>query len=103
MPVIMRNDDAVKNPYETGRFAEAGDISEVRALRDVAAVVQRMRADLLAHPDEWENPTLERFLEALAAVLEASPGRYANAGERFPEQPTWKLLAEVLVAASGYE
>jgi hypothetical protein len=91
------------NPYDTGRFAEVEDLDGIRTRLDVAEVVQRMREDLLAHPGEWENPTLERFLDALAAVLEGLPGRYTNRGERFPELPTWKILAEALVAASGYE
>lgn len=46
---------------------------------------------------------LERFLEALAASLEGLPGLYAGRGERFPESPTWKISAEALVMASGYE
>lgn len=46
---------------------------------------------------------LGHFLEALAAVLKASPARYANLSEQFPEQPTWKLFAESLAATSDYE
>jgi len=34
--------------------------------------------DLRAHPTEWENSTLERFLDALAASFDALPSRYAN-------------------------
>ena len=89
--------------YETGRFARAGDLSQVSSHTDVAQVAERMLTDLRDHPAEWENPTLERFLDALAASLEGLPGLYANRGERFPESPTWKILAEALVMASGYE
>lgn len=55
------------------------------------------------HAAEWENPTLERFLDALAGSLQGLPGLYANRGERFPESPTWKTFAEALVMASVYE
>jgi hypothetical protein len=89
--------------YETGRFAEVGDLSEVSSHTDVAQVAQRMLNDLRMHPDDWENPTLGRFLDALAASLEALPGLYANRGEHFPENATWKIFAEALVMASGYE
>jgi hypothetical protein len=89
--------------YETGRFARTGDLNEVSTHADVANVAQRMLTDLRANPNDWENPTLERFLEALAASLEGLPGLYANRGEQFPEAPTWKILAETLVMASGYE
>jgi hypothetical protein len=49
------------------------------------------------------STTLDRFLEALAASWEGIPGLYQNRGEQFPEAPTWKMIAEALVMASGYE
>ncbi len=43
----------------------------------------------------WENPTLERFLEALAAYAEDAGG---------PDgPPTWRAFAELLAAARDYE
>lgn len=99
----MRHDGRVKGPYETGRFADVGDVSQVGSRIDLARVIQLMLSDLLAHPDEWENPTLDGFLEALEASLRGLPGLYANRGEQLPEDPTWKIFAEALVMASGYE
>ena len=91
--------------YDSGRFTEISDqdIAAVHSHTDVARIVEQMLADLRAHPDEWENPTLERFLDALAASLDAVEPLHANRGEAVPSQPTWKLLAELLVMASGYE
>jgi len=62
-----------------------------------------MLADLREHPTEWENHTLDRFLEALAAALEGLSSRYPNRGQPLPKTATWKILAETLVTASGYE
>ena len=90
-------------PYDTGRFAQVDNLDQVNSHTDLAHIVQQMLSDLLAHPGAWENTTLDRFLDALAASLEGLPGRYANRGEQFPGAPTWKTLAEVLVTASGYE
>jgi hypothetical protein len=42
----------------------------------------------------WENPTLERFLEALASYTEDA---------ELPEQPSWHTFAQVLAAARIYE
>jgi hypothetical protein len=56
----------VRGPYDTGRFAEVGDIDNVTTIKHAADVVRRMRIDLLEHPDEWENSALELFLEALS-------------------------------------
>ena len=99
----MRKDVHMNSGYGTGRFANVGDLGQVTSNADVAQVDERMLADLRAHPAEWENPTLERFLDALAASLEGLPGLYANRSESFPESPTWKIFAEALVMASGYE
>jgi hypothetical protein len=93
----------MKGPYDTGRFAEVGDIDQVNSPGEAAEIVQCMLRDLLAHPDEWENSTLDRFLEALAESLEGIPQLYANRGAQFPQTPTWKIFTEVLIMASGYE
>jgi hypothetical protein len=91
------------NPYETGRSADVGDLDQVVSHADVARIVEQMLSDLRAEPSAWENPTLDRFLEALAASLDALPNLYTNRGEQLPAQPTWKTFAEALVMASGYE
>lgn len=84
-------------PYETGRFAAvpAHEVASAHTRDDVVRVVERMLDDLRAHPDEWENATLPRFLDALAASLGVPD---ANRGE-----PTWRMPAEALIMASGYE
>jgi len=88
--------------YATGRPANV-DISEVTTREDAVRVVAAMVQDLREHPDEWENPTLDRFLEALAASMEGIESGYRNRGEELPAQPTWALLAELLIMATGYE
>jgi hypothetical protein len=93
----------MSSPYDTGRFADVGDLDQVASHTDAARIIEQMLDDLRAHPDEWENSTLERFLDALAASLEGLPPLYANRGEPFPAAPTWKLFTEALVMASGYE
>ena len=42
----------------------------------------------------WENPTLDRFLEALAAYADDAA---------VSEPPTWRTFAEFLAAAKVYE
>lgn len=104
---LARNKPRYGDPlsYETGRFAEVDDeaLDGVRTHLDVAAIVDQMSADLRQHPDEWENHTLERFLDALAATLGALDSLHHNRDEVLPDPPTWKVIAEALVIASGYE
>ncbi|MEU4426179.1 hypothetical protein AB0F81_36630 [Actinoplanes sp. NPDC024001] len=92
-------------PSDTGRFADVAepDLARVQSHTDVARIVELMLADLRAHPQAWENPTLERFLDALAAGLDDLGALHTNRGEAMPSEPSWKLLAECLVMATGYE
>jgi hypothetical protein len=80
-----------------GRFAHVSrrKTAAVRSPKDLAAIVQRMREDLTkGGQKEWENRTLDHFLEALAAVLDDGD---------LPATPSWADVADVLVDATGYE
>ncbi|WP_435865916.1 DUF7660 family protein [Streptomyces wedmorensis] len=52
---------------------------------------------------EWENHTLDRFLEALAAWVNDAPGAYRNANEELPTSGDWTFFARALHAATIYE
>lgn len=99
--------DRVPKPgtrWQTGRFAHVDRAGQVESRQDAQRVIAQMRADLAGRGSrEWENPTLDRFLGALEAVLDGLPSQVAMQGEAETAQPTWGLLAQVLVAATGYE
>jgi hypothetical protein len=52
-----------QEPMRSQSFVPESDIDRVASHIDAARIVERMLADLRAHPQEWENATLERFLE----------------------------------------
>lgn len=86
--------------FETGRLT-TGDPSSVGTRDDFAAFVEAVLADLRAGgADEWENGTLERFLDGLAA---ASYARVVDRDGDVQEVAEWKLFAELVAAATGYE
>ncbi len=82
-----------------------GLLDKVQTREDLAAFVRMLREDLLegGHTDEWENPTLERYLAALAAWVDDMDGHFQNRGETVPEQPSWNLIGQILYAAKIYE
>ncbi|WP_026151629.1 DUF7660 family protein [Streptomyces prunicolor] len=75
----------------------------VRTRDDFARFLTDVLADLQNRPQDWENGTLERFLEAWSAWVVDMPGWYKNRGERIPDQPDWNLLAAMVMAARVYE
>ena len=86
-------------------------VERVNSRSTFLAFVSALHADLLAsHAEEsvplsspygpnardWENPSLDRYLEALQSWTE-------DMGERLPEPPSWRTFADILYAAKIYE
>ena len=70
---------------------------------DFVAFVKALSKDLHDNPESWENDNLERFLEALSSWVEDMDGYYLNQGQSVPQQPDWKVVADMLMAAKMYE
>lgn len=79
-------------------------MSEPTALsgRDnVVEILTNMCSELAAGAD-WENDTLPRYLEALAALLESIENSYTNSGLPVPDDP-WEIIGKALRGAREYE
>lgn len=70
------------------------------------------RVEESAHPSspfgpgarDWENPELGRFLEAMTRWLESADNYYRNTGQALDSsQASWRLFADMLMAAKIYE
>jgi hypothetical protein len=70
---------------------------------ELVAFIAALRDEHRAEPDAWENNDLSRFLSALAAWIDDSPGYWTNQGRPEPEQPDWAWVALALRAATQYE
>ena len=73
----------------------------VETYEDFVAFAVALSNDFLANGSEWENDTVDSFLEAMASWN--IEGYYANSGQVLPEQPNWKMFAQILIAAKWYE
>lgn len=78
-------------------------VALIRTREDFVAFVQELLRDLNAIPDEWENSTLESYLEAMAAWTEDAEGYYTNQRVPLPQHPSWRMLGEILLASKYYE
>jgi hypothetical protein len=63
---------------------------------DVVQAIRRLLTQLKDNPDSWENPTLERYLDSMAAWLEDS-------GKSADRPASWDLIIEMMEAAKIYE
>ncbi|MEU6704619.1 DUF7660 family protein [Streptomyces wuyuanensis] len=71
--------------------------------QDLAEHIRGLRSELLKRSDQWENVTLESYLEAMAAWIEAAPHWYRNRGEEMPAEAERAYFAQALSAAVVYE
>ena len=86
--------------YETGRGTGV-DPSNVETRDDFARFLLAVLADFRPTGEaEWENGTLDRFLDGLSAFADV---RAVEAPEPDQEQASWRLFAELVRAATGYE
>ena len=78
-------------------------ISSIKSKDELADFVSALREDLTTNGDRWENPTLERFLEAMEAWLRVMDQARKNTGKLPITSPAWQTFSEILAAASMYE
>jgi len=79
------------------------EIDSVRSREDLARFVSSLASDARTSLDAWENPTVERYLEALRAWITDMPGYFQNRHQETPTVPSWSLIAAMLYAARIYE
>lgn len=78
-------------------------MDSISSNKDLAEFIEALRADLRCNPEEWENPTLESFLDAAAAWVGSMENAYRNTQRVFPSEPSWKTVGEIFLAAKIYE
>jgi hypothetical protein len=81
------------------------DMGEAAISRiDFVRFLNALKRDFDENGDQWENSSLGDFLDALAAWSEDCPKYYRNMGLQVdPDQPQWRVFADMLLAAKVYE
>lgn len=78
-------------------------VENVKSREDLIEFVYHLKKDLLANQEQWENISLEDYLDAIASWTEDMDGYYKYTNQPIPTQPSWKTIADILYAASMYE
>ncbi|QHW31917.1 hypothetical protein GZH47_14555 [Paenibacillus rhizovicinus] len=77
-------------------------LHEIRSKNDFLRFLTVLRSDLVKNSNDWENPTLDKYLEAMQGWIQDMDGYYSDTDQTIPEQ-TWKVFADILYAAKIYE
>lgn len=93
-----------------GRLVYSGEtmkvheqVNAIATREDLVAFIEALRTDLLSNPQEWENVKLDQYLAALSSWLQDCEGYYQHTGRSVPTTPSWRNVAEMLIAAKIYE
>ncbi|MEH7225003.1 hypothetical protein V7112_14435 [Bacillus sp. JJ1566] len=78
-------------------------VDNIKSREDLIKFINHLRMDLQNNRAEWENITLEDYLEAMEAWVNDMNGYYLNLNQPMPKQPSWKIIATILYASSAYE
>jgi hypothetical protein len=63
-----------------------------------------LRANCRTHKQEWENADLDQFIKGMIGFTRDMDGYYRSyAADVDTNQPSWRLMAEILLAAKVYE
>lgn len=70
---------------------------------DLIRALKRLMEGLYADRVRVEHETIPDYVEAYTAYVESIPNLYKNQERDFPNNPTWKLVGELLFGALIYE
>lgn len=77
--------------------------ASLKTRMDLAEFLRALREDLDRNSQQWENPSLARYLEAMEAWVQDVDQYYRNRGQAFSENQSWDVFAAMLLAARVYE
>ncbi|MHA4812516.1 DUF7660 family protein [Flavitalea flava] len=83
---------------EVEKIAQSVDSKE-----DFIKFVGALIMDFKSNPDTWENKNLDNYLEAVQSWTEDMEGYYINNNIPCPENISWKIFTDILIAAKIYE
>ena len=81
----------------------ADRVRSINLRDDLIAFIRNLLSDLKTRSGSWENSQLDSYLESLAAWTEDMGSHAQNRGEPVPDEPSWRLFGEMLMAATMYE
>ncbi len=70
---------------------------------DFLIFLSALNQDFMKNNAEWENITIDSFLEAMHSWIESMENYYKNTDQDIKNIPMWRLFADILLASRIYE
>ena len=78
--------------------------AEVGTRQEFIDFLQALSNNLIKHSEDWENTTIETYLDGIRRWTISAENYYKNFDIPIDcDFPSWRLFAEILLAASVYE
>jgi len=78
-------------------------LDKIKTKKDFIIFVNLLKEDYTNNKEEWENPSIDMFLDAMAVWTEHIERYYKNSEEEIPKDIPWKIFADILLASKIYE
>jgi hypothetical protein len=78
-------------------------LEHVNSKESLADSVSSILLDLRDDRSGWANTRLDRYLEAIEAIIRSENGEYSPNGKSVASLPWWKDIAKTPFYAAGYE
>ena len=78
-------------------------VNSISTKEDFLNFMNLLIGDLKSNPEDWENSSLESYLEAIESWTDDMDGYYLNTNQPIPTNVNWKVFADILIAAKMYE
>jgi DNA modification methylase len=78
-------------------------VDNLHSREDFVDFLKYLLYDLENNRGEWENFSLENYLDAIARWTDSIDSVYKNNGWDLPQNINWKVFGQILLAAKIYE
>ena len=78
-------------------------LEDVETREDLVVFIKQMELEIANKECNWENTTLENYLEAMSGFVNDMNGLYINLNINIKNEPMWRVFARILQAATIYE
>ncbi|MFC0178757.1 DUF7660 family protein [Thorsellia kenyensis] len=79
------------------------EINSIKNKADFLFFINKLKQSLENELESWVNNDLSSYLEALSDWIEGIEQFYINTKQPIPENISWKVFADILMAAKMYE